>query len=311
MVITIRRWLYKKHFLPISSLPVPVIVVGNITVGGTGKTPLVIALCNWLKTQGYYPGVISRGYKGQINQVHVVSHEDGPSLVGDEPLLIFKEAAVPVAIGKNRYQAGVELLKKYPEINIILSDDGLQHYALQRNLEIVVVDGQRLLGNTYLLPAGPLREPQSRLSTVDAVVINGENESLLDNRQSQFNMTMRPETWINVNNPHLRQPINAFSSERCVAMCAIGNPQRFLNTLASIGVVPFATRIFEDHYHYQENDFKEWLDEKILMTEKDGIKCHLFAPQNVWMLKISAQLDEPFYQWLQVKLTHLRENNGF
>jgi tetraacyldisaccharide 4'-kinase len=286
-------------------------VVGNITVGGTGKTPLVIALCDWLKTQGYRPGVISRGYRGQINQVHVVSNEDGPFLVGDEPLLVFKKAQVPVAIGKNRYQAGVELLKKHPEINILLSDDGLQHYALQRDLEILVVDGQRGLGNNYLLPAGPLREPQSRISTVDAVVVNGSNERYLSQIQPQFNMTLHPEVWINIKNPHIHQPINAFSGERCIAMCAIGNPQRFLNTLASLGIVPLETRIFEDHYHYQENDFKEWLNEKILMTEKDGIKCHLFAPEDAWMLKISAQLNEQFYQWLAMKLTHLREKNGF
>ncbi|OZB33889.1 MAG: tetraacyldisaccharide 4'-kinase [Ferrovum sp. 34-44-207] len=309
-LINIRTWLYTYGFIKSHALPVPVLVVGNITVGGTGKTPLVISLCQWLKEKGFQPGVITRGYQGQIKDVALIKEGDGASLVGDEPLLIFQEAKVPVAVGKDRYLAGLELLKEYPEIDIVLSDDGLQHYRLQRDMEIVVIDGLRELGNEYLLPAGPLREPKSRLNSVDAVIVNGATQQHTFTHQCLFTMQLVADYWVNVKDISLIEEANLFTDQPCYVTCAIGNPGRFMQTLHLLNIEVLNTRFFEDHHAYQEKDLQGWDQHKILMTEKDGIKCKTFAPSNAWMLKVHAHVDKAFYQWLEAKLSQWRVKHG-
>ena len=173
VVSVIRHWCYANSFFSVVTLPVPVIVIGNIAVGGTGKTPLLIALCDLLKARGYTPGVISRGYGSQLKGEMLVTEDSDPVAVGDEPVLIARRTFCPVAVGKNRV-AAAQLLLSHAECDIILSDDGLQHYRLQRDIEIAVIDAQRMHGNGFYLPAGPLREPVSRLESVDFVVTHGK-----------------------------------------------------------------------------------------------------------------------------------------
>ncbi|MBU6468007.1 MAG: tetraacyldisaccharide 4'-kinase [Betaproteobacteria bacterium] len=309
-LVLLRIWLYQCGLLKRYSLPVPVVVIGNLTVGGTGKTPCVIALCQWLREQGFHPGVISRGYQGQVKEAYLIQEGDGASLVGDEPLLIFNEAKIPVAVGRDRYRAGTLLLQAHPHINIILSDDGLQHYRLQRDLEIVLIDGERQLGNHCLLPAGPLREPIGRLNSVDAIIFNGGDNHQAIGHQPQYMMELIPDKWINVSNPTLIEESGFFNGQTCHVTCAIGNPQRFIKTINSLNIVVKQTRIFDDHHPYQKVDFQGWENEKILMTEKDGIKCKTFAPSNAWMLKVHARFDYPFYQWFENKLRQLRVKYG-
>ncbi|HEX5338088.1 MAG TPA: tetraacyldisaccharide 4'-kinase, partial [Gallionella sp.] len=169
----VRRLLFRSGLRRSHRLPVPVIVVGNLTVGGTGKTPLVLWLVEFLRSQGYHPGIISRGYAGSAAQPQAVSAVSDPALVGDEPLLLARRTQCPIWVGRRRADVARALLVAHPDCDVIISDDGLQHYALQRDVEVVVVDGVRRFGNGLPLPAGPLREPLSRLQSVDAVVVNG------------------------------------------------------------------------------------------------------------------------------------------
>jgi tetraacyldisaccharide 4'-kinase len=220
-IITLRRWFYEQQWLTQHRLPVPVIIVGNISIGGTGKTPFVIWLVEQLRQAGFHPGVISRGYGGQAPYYPYTVTVDSPvTASGDEPLLIASRTQCPVVVAPNRREAGEQLLRE-SGCDVIIADDGLQHYALQRDIEIVIVDAARQFGNGLCLPAGPLREPRKRLTEVDYVVYNGETDA------HAYWMHLSGQAWINIANPNQTAPLDAFSQQAVHAIAGIGNPNRF------------------------------------------------------------------------------------
>ncbi len=304
-VTAFRKYLYRKGALKSFALTVPVIVVGNISVGGTGKTPLVIYLVEQLRALGLNPGVISRGYGGKSSQVLAVSESDDPVLVGDEPLLIKRRLGCPVYVNANRVLAGQKLLEENPACDIIISDDGLQHYRLQRDFEIVVVDGEKGFGNGALLPAGPLRESLDRLKTVDAIVTNGVYMGAYFFSRwygnKTFEMQLQAEKFYNLQHPDQFCEAIDFSGKKLAAVAGIGNPQRFFQQLEDLGL-KCKRYSFPDHHAFVESDFTKMRKDVILMTEKDAVKCMYFAEQNFWMLPVSAILDEDFLALLLNKL---------
>lgn len=282
VIIRLRKWGYGIGLLTSKKLPVPVIIVGNITLGGTGKTPLVIYLIELLRKQGYKPGVISRGYGATIKHFpYEITQNAQAKAVGDEPTLIFQRTGVPMVIDPKRVRAG-EYLLEHHNCDVIISDDGLQHYALQRDIEIAVVDGERGFGNGLLFPAGPLREPQSRLKTVDHIVYQGGGAK--KNR-----MYLKPEVFCNIHTQE-EQPLDFFKGQSVIAMAGIGHPQRFFHTLESLEIKVLKHPL-PDHYTYSVADF-EGIHQPVIMTEKDAVKCVDFGKSNLWYLKVSAALGE-------------------
>ncbi len=285
----IRRWAYQAGLLKSTALTVPVIVVGNINVGGSGKTPMVIWLVNQLKQQGYKPAVISRGYGGSATQATSVTPASLPSIVGDEPVLIASRSQCPVWVGINRVEVGQALLKAHPTCNVIVSDDGLQHYRLKRDVEIAVIDANMLPVGEYLLPAGALREPPSRLNTVDAVVYNGasKDEKLSD---SAFQMQLVGEQFYNLANESVKATAEDFKQKKVTALAGIGKPERFFAHLRKLGL-NFASISFEDHYAFTAHDIAKIECDMLLMTQKDAVKCKPFAKAHHWVLPVEANID--------------------
>lgn len=289
--IRFRRFLYRSGALKSYTLPVPVIVVGNITVGGTGKTPLIICMAEFLKESGYRPGIISRGYGGKAESwPQWVSAESDAKLIGDEALLIAKQTGCPMVVGPLRVEAAKALLKQ-ADCNVILSDDGLQHYALNRTIEIAVIDGERRFGNGYCLPAGPLREPIERLQSVDLVVVNGQEAE-----ENQFTMQLVGNTLINLVTGE-QKSLDEFKGVECHALAGIGNPERFFKVLASAGLT-FKSQSFPDHYQFQNHDIQYSDNKPVLMTEKDAVKCSAFAGNKHWYLPVKAVPETGFTEQL-------------
>ena len=289
LLSTLRRSLYRLGWLASTQLNAPVIVVGNISVGGAGKTPLVIALVALLKEQGYRPGIISRGYLGRGTLPRPVRSDSDPIEVGDEPVLLALKTACPVWVGQDRVEAGMALLGSHPEVNVIVSDDGLQHYRLRRDVEIVVIDAERWFGNGQLLPAGPLREPPLRLKQADVVVINGWLPGAPLQRR-EFTMQLVGELFYNLRNPSLRARPEIFAGQTVHALAGIGYPQRFFKHLKKLGL-RFSEHPFPDHHGFTPRDLPFHESDVILMTEKDAVKCADFAGDNVWVLPVEAKLD--------------------
>lgn len=285
-LIGLRRLLYRHGLFRTIRLPVPVIVVGNINVGGSGKTPLTLVLIDWLRQAGYTPGVISRGYGGRARAPMPVRADSDPDLVGDEPVLIARRAGCPLWIGRSRGEAGRGLLGFHPEVDVILADDGLQHYALVRDVEIAVVDGERGFGNGHLLPAGPLREPVSRLAGVDAVVVNGPDVDT-GLATPRFAMKLAGRHFVNLAQPDLRVSPERFRGETAHAVAGIGHPARFFDSLAAMGLTP--TRCpFPDHHPFAPDDLPAGT---VLMTEKDAVKCAAFPRPDTWFLVVDAEVE--------------------
>ncbi len=301
LLSALRRALYRSGALRSLRLPVPVIVVGNITVGGTGKTPLTLWLAEQLIADGWHPGIISRGYRKQ-GAAHDVPRSVGTDAsadeVGDEPLLMARRALCPVWIGRDRPAAGLALMAAHPECDILISDDGLQHYRLQRDIEIVVVDGARRFGNGLSLPAGPLREPVSRLRQVDAVVVNGDTAS----EPGTFPMSLHGTLFRNLLNPQVTRTAQDFAGLQVHAIAGIGHPQRFFRHLQHLGLHP-STHAFPDHHHYVPADIEHAAAEAVLMTEKDAVKCAAFATERHWVLQVDAQIDLPLFNLITEKLS--------
>lgn len=295
-VVWLRKWLYQLGWLKSYRLPVPVIIVGNITVGGTGKTPFVIWLAAQLKQQGYSPGVICRGYGGTASQVLEVFSHSNPNEAGDEPVLIAKRTQCPVFVGADRVAAGQLLLKNHPQCNIILSDDGLQHYRLQRDFEIALVNTDDAFGNGQLLPAGPLREKNARLRKVDAIVESGPNRTNQINMPHIFNMQLSGGVFFRVNDAE-RQPASFFEKQKLVAIAGIGKPARFFRQLSALGLAfePFA---FPDHHAFTAQDLIGFRGKTLLMTEKDAVKCLAFDNENAWYLPVEAKISSQTNQSL-------------
>jgi tetraacyldisaccharide 4'-kinase len=283
-MVIFRRKLYQHRILKSYSAEVPVIVVGNIVAGGSGKTPLLISLCDYLQQHGFRPGVVSRGYGGNLVGIKQVQAEDSAQLVGDEPLMIWQRTNVPVVVGADRVVAADYLLQNNP-CDIILSDDGLQHYRMRRSLEIAVVDARRRFGNGFCLPAGPLRERVSRLNEVDIVVYNG---AVADDSTEICSYSLAIVS--------LRRllgtdslPVSAFTGRAVHAVAGIGDPPRFFQQLRDNGL-DVIEHAFPDHHDYRQDDFSGWNDDCIIMTEKDAVKCRALALPDAWVMTVSADL---------------------
>lgn len=299
-LVALRRFLYRSGVFAIPKFHVPIVIVGNISVGGTGKTPLTLWLAQQLIDEGWHPGIISRGYRKSGNKnasPRCVTADDPSDEVGDEPLLLAQRNLCPVWIGRDRPAVASALLLAHPECDILLSDDGLQHYRLHRDAEIVVIDGTRRFGNGLLLPAGPLREPVSRLHDVDAVVVNGGNA-----HENEFAMSLHGTRFHNLLNPEIIVSAHDFTGQRLQAIAGIGHPQRFFNHLQKLGL-HFSARAFADHHGFTASDLAFDDADAILMTEKDAVKCAAFATEKHWVLRVDAQVSPALAQLIIKKVT--------
>ena len=297
LISIVRRYAYQRTWITSYRSRLPVVIVGNISVGGNGKTPFVISLCEILIREGYKPGVISRGYgaKAETYPLLVVDTTTGKE-AGDEPVLIHKRLHIPVVVDPVRANAAA-YLEKHTDVDVIITDDGLQHYALQRDIEIVVVDGKRRYGNQHIMPMGPLRESLSRLKSVDYIINNGERH------EHEFTMLLAPSECQRVD-------LSAGKlTEKTVNACAaIGHPPRFFNTLQYAGFKLNKQIAFADHHAYIKSDFEQFESHiPLLMTEKDAVKCTAFAQGNWWYLPIDGQLPDSFVYPFLKKLQQIKE----
>jgi len=289
LITTIRRYCYKKGFFQSISLQVPVVVVGNIGIGGNGKTPLTIFLIELCQSMNIKVGVVSRGYGGKPPYTpYLINDESSAIEAGDEPLMIYQRCRVPIAVGSDRIKS-IALLKEKGCL-LVLADDGLQHYRMARSKELVVVDGNRQFGNGLLLPAGPLRETKARLETADMVVVNGQAQLVTQ----QVNMTLKPVMFINM---HTKEQLNikAFADtfDNVNAIAAIGDPSRFFNTLNQCNIALNSAKGFVDHHQFSPKDLQHLSSQlPLVMTEKDAVKCQAFAQPNWWYLAVSADFSE-------------------
>ena len=289
ILLSLRKFLYKIKILKCNRVNIPVIIVGNITLGGTGKTPIIVSLANAFRKRKLNIGVIARGYKSKFSHAREVFGSSDYLDVGDEPLLIKQKLQCPVYVGVNRYETAKNLLNKYPNTDLILSDDGLQHYGLFRDFEIIVIDGLRYFGNQFLIPAGPLREPLNRLENTDMVIVN--NPSLNKKKFSNvFHVYEKDEQFFISNNEKRDIPCETLKGEQVVAMTGIGNPEKFFKKL-EFKKITFIKKIFPDHYEFKQKDFDEFQDKKIIMTEKDALKCNKIKHNNIWVLPLTLSID--------------------
>jgi len=299
IVAATRRLCFGFGILKVSRFPAPVIVVGNITVGGSGKTPLVIWLVEHLRGKGLRPGVVTRGYGGKATHwPQQVRPDSDPAAVGDESVLLAQRSGCPVCAGPDRPQAVRELLE-HTDCNIVVSDDGMQHYAMARDLEIAVLDGERRFGNGLLLPAGPLREPVSRLRTVDLVIANGEPQS------GEFSMQLSNPMMYPLHGDQQPVDIARFDGQRVHAIAGIGHPQRFFDMLSKLGLTVEA-HAFPDHHNYSKQDVSFDEDLPLLMTEKDAVKCRRIIDGNAWVVRVKAQPDDAFVHRINLALEQIR-----
>jgi len=278
-----RRFLYARHIRRASRMSCPVVIVGNLSVGGTGKTPLVCWLVAHLSERGYTPGIITRGYGGSSRDVRRISASDDPTVVGDESILLARRTGAPVAIGRDRPAAAQLLVSA--GCDVIVSDDGLQHYALARDCEVVVIDGDRRFGNGWLLPAGPLREAPGRLKAADAIVVNGGRALL----PGALSMRLEAKSAVALRGGAV-QPVRAFAGTSIHAVAGIGHPERFFNMLRSHGI-EVSGRSLADHARLTAVDIEFGDDKSVLMTEKDAVKCTAFAGERHWYVPVTACFD--------------------
>ncbi|WP_277965957.1 tetraacyldisaccharide 4'-kinase [Pantoea trifolii] len=296
------RLSYQRGWRKSWRAPCPVIVVGNLTAGGNGKTPVVIWLVQALQQRGLRAGVVSRGYGGKAERYPLLVTAETPTAqAGDEPVLIAQRTQAPVAVAPQRRLAVEGLLAEH-DLDVIITDDGLQHYALQRDREIVVVDGMRRFGNGWWLPAGPMRERASRLQTVNAVIVNGG-----DAQAGEIAMTLQPGLAVNLISG---ATVALAQLPEIVAMAGIGHPPRFFNTLKQQGIQPVAEIAFADHHAYSEDELQRLTqaEQCLLMTEKDAVKCRGFARPNWWYLPVDAHLQGATVATLLDDITHLCTN---
>ncbi|MTD40524.1 tetraacyldisaccharide 4'-kinase [Erwinia sp. CPCC 100877] len=300
LISGVRRLGYRLGWSKVWKAPVPVVVVGNLTAGGNGKTPVVVWLVEQLQQRGIRPGVVSRGYGGKAASYPLLlTPQTSSAEAGDEPVLIYQRTGVPVAVAPVRSQAVQALLALATPPQIIITDDGLQHYALARDKEVVVVDGIRRFGNGWWLPAGPMRERAGRLKSVDAVIANGGQP-----RPGEIAMRLVPGEAVNLRSGERRA---ARELSDVVAMAGIGHPPRFFATLEECGVTPVKTLALADHQPLSEAQVSGFClpGQTLLMTEKDAVKCRSFARENWWYLPVEAQLIGGQAERLLIELLNL------
>jgi tetraacyldisaccharide 4'-kinase len=299
--VAVRRLLYRLRIFRSAHPGIPVVVVGNLTAGGSGKTPLVIWIAEHLKKKGWTPGIVSRGYGARIEAPRAATIADEAAEVGDEPIVLSRRSGCPVWVGADRLAVCRALRAANPDVDVLVLDDGLQHYALRRDIEIAVV-GARGFGNGFLLPAGPLREPPSRLRSVDAVVSHGASAD-------GYVMKLEGETLHRMTDANDRRPASAFAGQRVHAIAGIGDPNRFFLHLGKLGikVVPHP---FPDHHPFKREELDFGDEAPVLMTEKDAVKLRGAARANWWVLPVAAQLDAAFGDWLTGRLDGFRRSKA-
>jgi tetraacyldisaccharide 4'-kinase len=311
-VVAARRSAYRRGWLASWRAPVPVLVVGNIAVGGTGKTPVVIALCQALRSAGWRPGIISRGYGAQPPQFpYAVDVAASAAEAGDEPLLLARRSGCPVVIAPDRAAAARELLRLHA-CDIVICDDGLQHYALARDIELAVIDGGRGLGNRHCLPVGPLREPPARLATVDAILINGDAGDPASRRREhgarEHRFFLQPTALVQLAGGQRVAVADWPEQRRRVhAVAGIGNPDRFFTTLRGLGF-QVAAHPKPDHHRFVAADFQFDAELPIVMTEKDAVKCVDLDDPRLWYLAVDAVLPDSLLAAIAVKLAPFRRS---
>lgn len=303
-VAWLRRWAYQQRLLRSYSVSVPVIMVGNLTVGGTGKTPLVLWIAEYLSGQGYRPGIALRGYRASrsaAERPRQVAPDADPVQFGDEAVLLAKKSHCPVVAGRDRV-AAAEMLTNQCGCDLVVTDDGLQHYRLHRQLEILVLDGERRLGNGRCLPAGPLREPRRRLSAADLVVVNGDEGD-------GDHIRLVPGAAVNLQDSTLERPLRSFVGETLTAIAGIGHPQRFFRMLEDLGlsVRPIA---YPDHHAFRASDLEHWPHGPVLMTEKDAVKCQRFARPEHWFVPVKVVPSASFIAALDRALSGIKRSDA-
>ena len=311
LLIVARRCLYRLGILGSHTSPVPVIIVGNITAGGTGKTPVTIWLARELQARGFSPGIVSRGYGGSKSGTSMrVDAASDPRIVGDEPVLIARRTGCPVVVDRNRVRAAEMLVDD--GANVVIADDGLQHYRLARTYEICVIDGSRGLGNRRLLPAGPLRETLARLNEVDQVIVNGrlrdtESASVVEQNAIGFELVATEACRLNGS---LARPLGGFAGKTVHGVAAIGNPQRFFDLLRA-NDMQVIEHPFPDHAELATKDLKFGDDFDILMTEKDAVKISGSAPDKLWKVPVELKMDPLLAgPWLEQVESRLRDEQA-
>jgi tetraacyldisaccharide 4'-kinase len=298
LLVFLRRLSFRLRLLRSHAAGIPVIVVGNLSAGGSGKTPLVLRVAEILREHGWKPGIVSRGYGGRADAPREATIGSDPAEVGDEPMLLARRSGCPVWVAPDRVAAVRALRARHPECDVIVSDDGLQHYALRRDVEICVVD-ERSMGNGFLQPAGPLREPRSRLASVDATVVHGESA------EKGYRMALEGDRLVRLTDAREVRSARSFAGQRVHAVAGIGDPRRFFLQLGGFGlkVMPHP---FPDHHAFRAEDFEFGDADPVVMTEKDAVKCKRIAQGNpqaqFWMFPVSAALDPAFERWLLEKL---------
>jgi tetraacyldisaccharide 4'-kinase len=300
LLVALRRLLYWLRVLPSAHPGLPVIVVGNLVAGGSGKTPLVIWIAEALKKKGWTPAIVSRGYGGAGGAPRAATIASEAADVGDEPIVLARRSGCPVWIGADRIAVVKALREAHRDVDVVLLDDGLQHYRLRRDLEIAVVDA-RGFGNGFMLPAGPLREPASRLRSVDAVVSHGAPIK-------GYAMRLAGAEFHRMTNAADRRPAGAFAGQKVHAVAGIGDPNRFFMHLARLGVKA-RPHPFPDHHRYDARELDFGDGAVVLMTEKDAVKLRHAARDNWWVLPVSAELDPAFGNWLTERLDEFRRRS--
>jgi len=299
--VLLRRFLFWIRLLKSEHPGIPVVVLGNLTAGGSGKTPLALWIAEFLKAKGWSPAIVSRGYGGSASAPRAATIASEAAEVGDEPVVLARRSGCPVWVGPDRARTIEALRMQHPDVDVLILDDGLQHYRLRRDLEIAVVDA-RGLGNGFLQPAGPLREPAWRLKTVDAVVTNGFS------RKGSFSMILEGDTLHRMTDARDRQPASAFAGQKVHAVAGIGDPKRFFLHLAAFGLRP-VPHPFPDHFAFSPHDLEFGDELPVMLTEKDAVKLRHAARPNWWVLPVTAKLDPAFGEWLLGRLDGIRRRS--
>jgi tetraacyldisaccharide 4'-kinase len=306
VVVFFRKLFYSLRLLKSEHPGIPVIVVGNLVAGGSGKTPLVLWIAEFLKSKGWSPAIVSRGYGSEETGPRAATIASTAAEVGDEPIVLSRRSGCPVWVGVDRVAVIKTLRAVHDEVDVVILDDGLQHYRLRRDVEIAVVDA-RGFGNGFLLPAGPLREPAWRLRTVDAVVAHGAP------RKGAFGMSLEGETFHRMTDSNDRRPASAFAGQKVHAVAGIGEPNRFFLHLAKLGLKP-VPHPFPDHHAFTPGDLEAAAASDpglpVVMTEKDAVKLRHAARPEWWVLPVTARLDPPFGNWLLGKLNEWRRSKA-